>query len=340
MKERFKEQGSLLTVSAVVLIIVGGLLLIDRPANWVSILLIVVAILGIVATFLRVRVIIKFSITIFIVLLAATSIFELGLSIDPSGRIGSMWGLLYLSFFFLTLGISYLLPAPYSRWTILTLSSIVSWVATLFVTMFSLSILLGLIAMSSGVFFFLLVYLLPYRLKAKSYPPNYFKEGEIEKVKKQLNKIGFGYTEFTNSDKSQGYLLTWSYENPSAAYILYPVKMEQPFGTIGRKKRQGLSYKGVSINPWLQKIYWSVTKNSLIGGGPLLVLLKVGQTSKDVKIIGMKNPDQTSDVPVGVISSVSAKSFKELEPYTGVLKEKQILRFEEINEAKEEVKNV
>lgn len=331
MIEKIKEQGTLLTVSLVVLIITGGVLVIDRPDNWLNTIVFVLALLGLLAVFVNARVVIKSGITVLVAIFGAVFGFENGMSINPTGNLGAVWGVAFLALFFLLLTISYYVPSVYSRWTLIGISMIVSWAFIYISTaafLNSWGVLVGTIV---GTLFFLLFYLfLPMR-SLKLMPENVLPKKHLTKLKKKLERNGYDYIEFKER-KSGGYLLVWKANTPHTAYVLYPIIVDQPFGNIGKKKRLRLSYKGKSINYWLLRVVSKIVDNRYIGSGPLTVLWDFDGSVTKPRVIGVEAPDYTAPIAVGLISGNSPESLAELERYAGVIKSKQLEKLEKEKE--------
>ena len=95
-----------------------------------------------------------------------------------------------------------------------------------------------------------------------------------------------------------GSVLVW---NDERAYLLHPIKMTTPFGTIG-KRSQSLSYRRKSITPWLNHlIYHRIPLWRSRGADITLVLVDLNRrNSESMKVIAQPVPDSNRFVPVCV----------------------------------------
>ena len=91
--------------------------------------------------------------------------------------------------------------------------------------------------------------------------------------------------------------------------MLYPIRMEQAFGVMGRRHQQ-LSYKEHPINSWLRSL--SFMKNPYFksrGAETLLVLVDMDNANgKETKTIGVSVADSKRVVPVGIMPGKLLKS--------------------------------
>lgn len=328
MIKKIKDKGTLLTISLVILIILGGVLIIDRPGDWLTTLAVVIAGLCFLFVFINARVFIKALAAVGVALVGSAMGFEVSVEADPSGILGNFWGLLYLALFFTCLSISYFFPSSYSRWTVSGITMVISWPLFLVGANLFLSAWGIVVAAIIGLVFFCVFYIVIPRRGLRDMPENTIEKAAIKGFINSLEKNGWDYIEFREK-REKGYIVLWDKDHPATAYVLYPVAMDQPFGVIGTKKKQALSYKGRSINFWLQWVTFKIARNSLVGTSPLVVIWRFSSSVSQSKVIGMKTPDLKDPVAVGLLEGKSLKRLKQLEEYSGVLKLKHMKKLEE-----------
>ena len=293
-----QTNGTLVTAFAALAIFIGGIAIIENPANWwIALLSIAGAFIGVFVLINAVAVI-KFAITTLVLIMTSAFAFQSGVLIDSSGPGAFFWmGGTWL-LFFASLSVSYFIPSSSSRWNLLTFILI-----AYFVMVFTLSAGLSLSAVAlASIPTLTLVYALLYRFGVKSIVkeqamPQNFKDSKLA----EAVASAAAYQELEarpHNAKHKETFIVWS----DKAYLLYPVSMEQAFGMGGTKKRQQLFYKGKPINNWLRSIAFSLAPTQKARGASImLVLLDMKNANgKDPKVLGVTMPDSKAVVPVGV----------------------------------------
>jgi len=298
--ETLKANGRLLTIFAVSAIIIGGITLVEYPENWWISLAAVVGFFLVIFVFINARVLIKSIVATALTLVLAGVAFNLGAASEPYGPGAFVWLFGHFIVYFLSLALSYFLPSGQSRWTSIGLA-----VTLYFGLTWALAAELGTLVAPAAVSiliavgFFVLIYLYggQTRFSPKKMPEPFSSDNLTKNIEKSAEFSGFEVRPIVTKEDTS--FLVWG----ERAYVLYPVKLEQALGIIGKKKSVRLSYKGKSINEWLR--YLSFTKNPHFkarGAETMLVLLDMNNTNgKDFKVIGVSMPDTKAITPVGIM---------------------------------------
>lgn len=326
VKETFKNNGTLLTIAAVALIIVSGVSIVDNRENWWVVALSTAGFFFVVFLFMNARTVIKAVLVSIFTLFLATSAFQIGLAIDRFGLSSLMWFSQILFVFFSLLSFSYLVNSPRSRWGLLGLTQLVVFILTYILLSLNLSSSTAILTSAiAGIIFFIFFYK-NYRTHKKHMPNNVLNENTAENFVKSFKKLGWNATALVDGENEGGILLWKDY-----AYYLYPVMMSSPFTNRGRKISR-LAYEGYNVTPWLLKT--AFTKLPLWksrGADITLVLLDMKNTNgKEPRIIGTDLPDTKKKLPVGVIPASDKNAGKiiknidkTLKPFKTELSDKQ-----------------
>lgn len=299
--DTMKENGKLLTVFACAAIIIGGITLIEAPQNWWIALLAVTGFFFVLFVFMNARVVLKAIATFLVTILLSAFAFNISIMSDLLASSAFIWFFGHYVTLFLCLTISYFLPSGQSRWTTLTFA-----VGIYFASVWGLVLIANNLTVASvvavlvavGVFVLLYLFGGKSRFASKIMPQPVIENPELAAhIKTAAEHAGFNFRDVSTKEDSA--YLVWD----KRAYVLYPVKMDQAFGIIGKRKKTQLSYKGKPINAWLR--FLSFTKNPYLkarGADTLLVLLDMNnKNGTDYKTIGVSMPDSRAVTPVGVM---------------------------------------
>lgn len=299
LQETIKQNGRLLTAFGVVAIIVSGITLVEYPQNWWIALLAVTGFFAALFLFINARAVIKAVISMLATVVLAGIAFNLGSLIEPLGAGPFVWLFGHLIVFFLCLSVSYFLPSGQSRWTCITIAVVLYFSITwLLVGIMNTVLVPAAVTVLIAVALFALLYGFGFRSRfsSKLMPQNYTAPELTERVKKAAESAELKFID--RSDKEESSYIVWG----DRAYVLYPVNMEQAFGSIGRKQ-QILSYNGRSVNAWLR--FLSFTKNPYFkarGAETMLVLVDMNNANgKEARTIGVTMPDSKAVTAVGII---------------------------------------
>lgn len=343
MKEFLEDQGKFITISSVVLILSIGIWLIDGREDWRLPAIALGSILVILFLFMNARNTLKAIISSIIAIVGASFGFQLGLALNPGGTTASVWFLLYLFLFFITLAISYLIPSGKNRWTSIGITQILAWIFIYVGVSATLSNWGIVIGVGAGLLYFLLTYaIIPNKFRNNKLMPSPHLDREWAKsVLKTAGNKGWGGTEFLGKNNT-GYVLLWDKED-NKSYLIYPVHFEHNLGMIGKKKPR-ISYQGKNINPWLQRTYYSIMGNQALRGiVPLIFLYDYNsKTGNTTRMIGMGSPDYKTPIPIGLLPEKAVKSsilknLEEYSQYANKLKPRMLAR---LNKNDETVENL
>lgn len=299
MSEVFQTNGLLITIFACVAIVISGFTLIEAPERWWIVLLLVAGVFIGVFVLINAAIVIKVLASLAVLVFTTAFSFQLGATIDPNGSGAFIWLFSTLIVYFGSLAVSYTVPSGQSRWSVLILTEFAYFVSVVLIAGagLSLSWTAGAAAVTAIVFYFVV-----YRFGARSrtvsdsMPQHIHNEAIEYSVQKAAELAGLQARPVNHFDDEMH--LVWG----DRAYLLYPVKLEQAFGTIGRKNVQ-LSYKGKSINPWLRSLNFThIPRRKARGADMLLVLVDLdNRNGAEIKTIGVTVPDSKAVVPVGMM---------------------------------------
>lgn len=302
LKDVFQGNGNLFTVSAVVLIIICGVSLVDNRSNWWITPVAVGAFLLMVFLFLNARVVVKSILTSVLVILLAAGGFKVGVYTDTRGTAGLLWmgGTFFL--FFALLSYSYYVHSPRSRWGVLFLSELEFFGLMYVILVLGLNPVLTTVislVVASGTFVLLYQVLPRLLMHRSSMPRNVLTDKDMMKISSIFEKDGWNVRLLPRKN-DEGGLLVWK---DSVCY-LHPVVMDTPFGDKGRR-HQRISYNGRSINSWLLDLSYNVSPVSRAGGAAVTTILldMKDRNGSESKILGVSGPDTTRVLPVCIVPS-------------------------------------
>lgn len=293
-----KERQTLLTVFAVLIILFGGIQMVDNPESWWVPPVVITSILAIILVFIYARVLVKVILSAVVMSFAAYFGFFFGeIEYPQIGTIGMLWAVSICLMYFFNLAVSYLMSSLYSRWTMMTLS-----VAVQFITVFSLmganveprlSVTIG--ALVSGVFFFI-SYKVPTDLAYRSskMPQNVASDVLTKNVREAFESEGWTFRDTRHHGNNGGYLVV-----KEKAYFIYPVKMTENFQEY---KKSQLRYQKKPVNKWLSAVVDKEvpvlrSKNAPIT--PVLLDIKNGNGNNG-RVIGISSVDSRKEAAFGV----------------------------------------
>ena len=302
--DTIKTNGSLLTVFAIALILVSGITLVDNPGNWWVSVLSVLAFCAIVFIFMNARVIIKVLFVGVLTLFLSTWGFQIGSIVEPRTGGGLVWMTSTLFCFFFLMSLSYLMASGVSRWGTIGIATTLGFASAYIMIAFRVpviwSALLG-IPVALMVFSFFYKLTRKTRFKTIDMPTNVLDDTLVETIIRGAELAGWEST-VLRDDEESGSVLVWR----DRAYLLHPVRMDEAFGTIGRKN-DSLGYKGKNINPWLLHLalkkapLWRARGAQIT---PVLLDMRNKSGSRDkIRIIGAGLPDTKKKLPVGLIKA-------------------------------------
>lgn len=299
MSEVFQTNGLLITIFTCAAIVLSGFTLIEAPERWWIVLLLVAGVFIGVFLLINAAIVIKVLASLAVLVFTTAFSFQIGATIDPNGSGAFIWLFCTLIVYFGSLSVSYLVASGQSRWSVLILTEFAYFVSVLLIAGAGLSLAwtAGAAAVTAIVFYFVV-----YRFGARSRTvaeamPQHVRSEALESgVQKAAKLAGLQARPVTHLDDEMH--LVWS----DRAYLLYPVKLDQALGIIG-KKRVELSYKGKSINPWLRSLNFThIPRRKARGADMLLVLVDVdNRNGAEAKTIGVSIPDSKAQVPVGIM---------------------------------------
>lgn len=304
-----KERQTLLTVFAILIIIFGGVQMVDNPEQWWAPPALILGVLAIILAFLYARVVIKAIMSVVIMSFGAYFGFFVGeVEYADIGTIGMLWAVSICLMYFFNLAISYLMSSLYSRWTLISLSTIVQFASVFFMMGATveprLAISIG--ALVSAILFFA-VYKIPTDLAYRNskMPENIASDVLTQKVREAFESEGWTFRDTRHNGNNGGYIVV-----KDKAYFIYPVRMLQGFQEY---RKNQLRYMEKPVNKWLlsvmdKEIPVFRSKNAPIT--PVLLDLQNGNGSKG-KVIGLSAVDSRKESPFGVFPGREINSSRE-----------------------------
>lgn len=327
------ENGKLLTGFLAILIVFGGISAINGEENW-WIIPVGILLIGIVSIlFINARYFFKLLLSIFITSVLSGYAFQIGTNLNNSDT-GTFWmGLMWVNFFAI-ISITYIKESNESRWTSLLITQSLSFLYFYIFTITTLDIKISLtIGEILTILTFIALYYFPLKniINTKNMPKQTIPKKVSNQIDKETKEINWKYKIL---EKEQSILIWGEYNNTNIAFNIIPIKMDQKFGVIGKRK-QRLAYKGTSINPWLSKLlYTSVPYWKLRGTTPLPILYDIdSKNGKNSKIIGVKIADKKDPFPFIITpfnNHFIEKIIKEYGDIAIPLKEKQTKSLNEL----------
>lgn len=299
LSEVFQANGLLITIFVCVAVVLGGFTLVEAPDKWWIAVLLAFGVFAGIFLLVNVAIVIKIAISLGVLMLTGAFAFQGGVTLDPSSSGAFIWMFGTLVVYFGSLAISYLIPSGQSRWSILILIEFGYFVGVFALTMLGLSLSWTAVA---GILTAFVCYAVLFRFGARSrtaeanMPQNVISDTLDYSIPKAADFMGMQTRSLINGDKKA--YLVWD----ERAYLIYPVKLEQGLGAIGRKTVQ-LSYKGKNINPWLRHLNFTLIPNRKARGADILLVLADTSNANgtEPKTIGVSIPDSKAVVPVGII---------------------------------------
>lgn len=297
--EAIKEHGTWFTISAVALVVILGVTLVNDPSKWWVSLAIAVGLSVFLFTAANGRVVLK----------AIGSIFVLGMTIAGAASMGTMvatvplfgltWPIYQLSSYLLALALSYVVYSGRGRWTYLGLMAIGQFGITAFLLIVNadphLSAIIGALLALGG---FAAAYFFNSKTRvSKLMPKTGFSREFLEALIHGAEKLGVELRIIPARRGLDSHVLVYG----DRAVILYPIAMSQAFSVVGRKASR-LGYMAKDINPWLLRLsFFSSPSWKARGASPSLVLVDVNRKNGgEGKVIGVSLPDSKRKAVVGI----------------------------------------
>lgn len=334
-----EENGGILTGFLAVLIIFGGVSFINNPSSqWWVLPLGIIIIAVVVLLFINARAFIKFILSLFITAFFSAYAFQLGVIVSGD-TLGSVWmGVTWLNLFLL-ISVSYARESNQSRWNAIIITQVLSFLFFyVLASFFNYKVSLGMGEVLT-LLSFVLIYYFPLKniMNIPNMPEEQMSKAFKNNLERTCSENGWEYKILEKNSS----IVVWGEfrEGFSSAVVVLPIKMKQKFGVIGRR-RQHLSYRGKSINPWLSKTintmlpYWK-----LRGVNALPVLCDLDKRNGgEMKLIGVKVQDRRKPFPF-VVAPFSKRCLEHVvREYSHLMvpiTPKQIRALEELGESAE-----
>lgn len=304
LQEVVYTNSNLLVAFTAVLILVSGISVIDNPSRWWVPVLSLIALMTTVFMFMNFRVVIKGTVSVVMTAMLSSFAFTGGSLADPYGLGGVIWMGLVWALLFACLAWSYARQSGRSRWAVVMVTQMTSFLVSYSLVLSSVSVAISsVIGAVVGLLMFIVVYSVMGRnhFRAKNVPYNSMDDKLAATLVDSADFIGWNSALMPEKD-DKGSVLVW---NEDHAYMIHPVLMSSPFGTIGRKS-QRLSYNRKSITPWLNHlVYNKVPVWRSRGADITVILLDLNRRNGDkIRVISQPVPDSKKVIPV-VIAPVS-----------------------------------
>ena len=304
LQEVVYTNSNLLVAFTAVLILVSGISVIDNPSRWWVPVLSLVALMTTVFMFMNFRVVIKGTVAVVMTAMLSSFAFTGGSLADPYGLGGVIWMGLVWALLFACLAWSYARQSGRSRWAVVMVTQMTSFLVSYSLVLSSVSVAISsVIGAVVGLLMFVIVYSVMGRnhFRAKNVPSNSMDDKLATTLVDSADFIGWNSALMPEKD-DKGSVLVW---NEDHAYMIHPVLMSSPFGTIGRKS-QRLSYNRKSITPWLNHlVYNKVPVWRSRGADITVILLDLNRRNGDkIRVISQPVPDSKKVIPV-VVAPVS-----------------------------------
>ena len=303
LQEVVYTNSNLLVAFTAVLILVSGISVIDNPSRWWVPVLSLVALMTTVFMFMNFRVVIKGTVSVVMTAMLSSFAFTGGSLSDPYGLGGVIWMGLVWALLFACLAWSYARQSGRSRWAVVMVTQMTSFLVSYSLVLSSVSVAISsVIGAVVGLLMFVIVYSVMGRnhFRSKNVPVNSM-DDKLAATMDSADFIGWNSALMPEKD-DKGSVLVW---NEDHAYMIHPVLMSSPFGTIGRKS-QRLSYNSKSITPWLNHlVYNKVPVWRSRGADITVVLLDLNRRNGDkIRVISQPVPDSKKVIPV-IVAPVS-----------------------------------
>jgi len=304
LQEVVYTNSNLLVAFTTVLILVSGISVIDNPSRWWVPVLSLIALMTTVFMFMNFRVVIKGTVAVVMTAMLSSFAFTGGSLADPYGLGGVIWMGLVWALLFACLAWSYARQSGRSRWAVVMVTQMTSFLVSYSLVLSSVSVAISsAIGAVVGLLMFIVVYSVMGRnhFRAKNVPSNSMDDKLAATLVDSADFIGWNSALMPEKD-DKGSVLVW---NEDHAYMIHPVLMSSPFGTIGRKS-QRLSYNRKSITPWLNHlVYNKVPVWRSRGADITVILLDLNRRNGDkIRVISQPVPDSKKVIPV-VVAPVS-----------------------------------
>lgn len=305
------KNGLIFTLVVAGMVLFTGISYVDHMTDWWIAPLVVLAFGVLFFITLNARVLIKSMLSVFIALLCATTAFRIGSLVDQNGTGGIVWMFSVLAAFFFSLSISYLTTSSRSRWSFLTLTTVMSFCFTS-----AFAAWIGHVAIVAPVvsLVFVILYHFVYRFSRglrydpKNMPTVFLDEEEANAFCADPDRNGWRGFVYENKDNHS--VVMW---NDDRCYQIARVDMDQAFGFGGRRGKF-LTYHDKNINSWvLETIFKWIPKGLPRDVSPFFVVLDYKNANgKTAKVVGVDMMDSKKKIPMGIFPSRGAWKNKNL----------------------------
>lgn len=297
--EAIKEHGTWFTISAVGLVVIFGITLVNDPSKWWVGLSVAVGLSVFLFTAANGRVVLKAIGSIFVLMLSIAGAASMGSMVATVPLFGLTWPVYQLATYLLALALSYMVYSGRGRWTYLGFTAIGQFGLTSILVIVNtdphISAVVGALIAFGG---FAAAYFFNGKTRvSKLMPQSGFSKGFVESLVRGAEKLDLELRIVPARRGIDSHVLIYG----ERALILYPVALEQAFGLLGRKGTR-LGYKSKDLNPWLLRLSFFTSPSwKARGASPSLVLVDVNRKNgSDGKIIGVSLPDSKRKAVVGV----------------------------------------
>lgn len=297
--EAIKAHGTWFTISAVAIVVILGITLVNDPTKWWIALVVALGLSLFLFTVANGRVVLKAIGSLVVLLFSVAGANSLGATVDTVSFLGLVWPSAQIATYLLALALSYAVYSGRGRWTYLGLMALSQFAITSGFLMFGADsyISVGGAALASfgG---FTAAYLFNGRTRVSSkMPETGFSQEFLEALVKGAAQSGKKVRIVPARKGIDSHLIVYD----KRAVIIYPVALEQAFGILGRRGSR-LGYRNKDINPWLLRLsYFTSPSWKTRGASPALVLVDVNRKNGgEGKIIGVSLPDSKRKAAVGV----------------------------------------
>lgn len=298
IKDFFIRHATWATISAVVLILGVGVVVIEQPSLWwVGLVVFGVAALALFIV-ANARIVLKILLSVGVLLGASFLAASLGIYATSFPVVGILWALFHIAAYLGLLAVSFLIHSGVGRWLVLTAATILQFIVTSAILVANVpaswALLIGAMA---GVVTFMLIYLFnPRTVVSKHMPPSSFSEDFFKAIVRGADKLGYEARLLSSRGNLGSAVLLFK----EKAFILYPAALEQSFGIRGKRSKH-LSYNYKGINPWLLKILhtYAAWGGKKADRGVVIVDTK-RRNGGTGKMIGVSSPDTNKRMLVGI----------------------------------------
>lgn len=249
--ESVRDNSWVLTIALIVLILGETAILMERPAYWWGVPVVVIVLTIVALVWSNARFIIKAAIAIFVLLVEIALCFVSGTSLTTEIDGGTMWSVLMLTGWMVGLAVTYFLPIQHSRWTSIGFASIIGFI-------------LGYTLMPYGVLACGIGAAVSTTIAAALFAWDPVQAFMLRKRGPQLTTLNDVQMDTLNTamtsvnDAYKQAVLTWRHgEQPVyhgtglPVYVFVPITVN---GKVRETKRHGTMVNGIRLSLWAQRV--------------------------------------------------------------------------------------